>query len=184
MSANANASSMRISDQLALSYVPRWGIVPMLRVQSVADHVFRTINIFTEICERSCLAITALDLLLVLWHDGPESMSGDIPTPFKKEISDVVTATEHRMCPWYIDPLPDAFSTRQVYDAFRAADLIEQYTWLRAWGHGPLAMRITNLINERIHDLEDLLGSSLVRSIIADIDDEQGRFGGRAEASR
>ena len=178
-------TDVRISDLLALSYVPRWGIVPMLRDQSVADHSFRTAVIFVELADRMNIPITAWDLVMVLWHDGPESHSGDIPAPFKSKIRDIVHTREQDFCPWYDEPTAEKFSDTRVYEIFHAADLIEQYTWLRAWGHGPTATRASSLIYEKITEqITTVDNMTVIWAIIADINDEEGRYGSRNEASR
>lgn len=173
---------MKLNDLLALSVVPRWTIVPMFRQQTVAEHTFRTAIIFVHLCEQMNVFPTVRDLELVLEHDGPESHSGDIPTPFKNELGeDQIRIAEDVKCPWYIYPR-DNFSDDRVCDCFDAADLIEQYTWLRAWGNGPLAKRVLLRVAGRLMDLH--LDQGIVNATVAKILDEEDRYGGRGEASR
>lgn len=70
-----------------LSFVPRWGVVPTLRRQSVAEHVFHTTRTALWLLEHHTLghdpAFRLQVLEQALRHDDAEAASGDIPSPYK-----------------------------------------------------------------------------------------------------
>lgn len=78
-----------------LSTVSRWAVVPTIRRQSVAEHVFQVLRIaaiinadvYNQSCEESQPELAkilngALDY--VLYHDDSEVYTGDIPGPAKR----------------------------------------------------------------------------------------------------
>ena len=94
-------SPSRLTDLLALSHVPRWNIVRHTNPQNVADHTFRTMVIYTELCRRLQFEIHVPDLLAILHHDAPESRTGDIPTPAKQRMEFTgPRASDGDLVPW------------------------------------------------------------------------------------
>lgn len=185
---------MRLTDLLNLTYVPRWSIVPMLRQQSVGEHTFRTLVIFDELCERLQLMPTANDHRAVLYHDGSESSSADIPGPFKRLLAtDVLQHAEDTASPWLTSR--PAFSSDTLYRVFRLADRMECYLWLKRWGRGPQARRVELRTRREVDSLIDHLSSvwpmleerdRMVKPIIQlmhQIDDEEDRFGSAMDYS-
>jgi 5'-deoxynucleotidase YfbR-like HD superfamily hydrolase len=74
-----------------LAHVKRWGIVPTIRVQNVADHSY-----FVALMAPRVAAMIQWDAgnqgyyYLTRWallHDSPEQFSSDIPTPVKKRLN-------------------------------------------------------------------------------------------------
>lgn len=71
-----------------LNFVPRWGIIPTIRQQSVGEHTFG-VNValrwlFEHYFEYS--PETKLKCYeYAIAHDAVESITGDIPTPFKRK---------------------------------------------------------------------------------------------------
>lgn len=86
---------LSIRDQLRMANIDRWQIMKLDRTQSVAEHTCNVVLICAEILremEKASFAdggpsISAPFKLGVmeaaLWHDLPEVMTGDIPTPMK-----------------------------------------------------------------------------------------------------
>lgn len=130
---------MMLTDLLALSHVPRWVIVPHLRPQSVAEHSHRVAVIYLELCARLNLTATVEGLTWAIMHDGPESRTGDIPAPFKRELDGKLAVGEQRVCPW-LDNRDDSLGST-TYWLFQLADLIEAYTFIARWGKGSHASR-------------------------------------------
>jgi len=137
----------RLTDLLALSVVPRWSIVDCVRTQSVAEHTFRVCAIVLELGERLGMLRDVIHgaLRLALTHDGAESRSADIPRPFKQALRDVgvtpimLALAEYRMCPWSGD---EPLLSSSARDLVRLADLIECYTFIEVYGHGPTAKKV------------------------------------------
>ena len=82
---------------LALSHVPRWGIVDTFKDQTVADHSFRTTILSMDILDWLRLNYGDVEVPqtgeVIEWaitHDIEEAISGDLPSPYKrsKDISE------------------------------------------------------------------------------------------------
>lgn len=79
--------------------VPRWGIVPTIQRQSVAEHSF----FVAAMAHRIALVIqwrgsewdyTTLNRWALL-HDSLEAVTGDVPTPIKKHLGELKSAEHH-----------------------------------------------------------------------------------------
>src|SRR5215207_3831282 len=130
---------MRLTDLLNLSTVPRWTIVPHLRPQSVSDHTFRLCVIARELADRLRVELMSIDYWSMLTHDGAESRSGDIPTPYKRLLGHAAAENAEALaCPWttYGD---NCFSGDNARTVFALADLIEAHTFIYTWGIGTYA---------------------------------------------
>lgn len=69
---------------LRLSIVPRWGIISMLREQSVAEHCYNVAVIARYLCEQNGYEKHINSVVMeVLDHDHYEAWTGDIPGPAK-----------------------------------------------------------------------------------------------------
>lgn len=101
----------KVLQALRLSYVPRWGIVPVLRPQSVAEHTYRVMVIVRYLAKVMNMSdsLTAKVVVEALEHDFEEHATGDTPSPAKKAHS------------------PQA-------PLVKLADTIEAYLWLATWG--------------------------------------------------
>ena len=76
------------------SFVPRWTTVRSHRTQSVADHSFYVAIYSEQIAGHLSWPGDRHELLLwALWHDMPETATGDIPGPMKRRISEVAPDT-------------------------------------------------------------------------------------------
>lgn len=69
-----------------LNVVPRWGILRLTRQQNVAEHSYFVTLYTVAVCDLLNLSEATRDLAVrhALTHDLPETMSGDIPAPWKK----------------------------------------------------------------------------------------------------
>lgn len=124
---------MGLRDQLNLSYVPRWTIVPMLRSQSVAEHTYRVAVIARDLGLRLNVPGTGnLAAVSALYHDTEESVTGDIPSTAKPPT------------PW-----PDT----QVGVLVKLADMLESMWWVRMWGHGPRIDTIFTRLSSMVESL-------------------------------
>lgn len=142
----------RLTDLLALSYVPRWSIVARTREQSVADHTFRVCVILCELAAHMDIALSWSDLWYAMTHDGAESRTGDVVGIFKHRHTSVASAidkAEIAECPWMAGvPQPGDSIKRLV----KIADLIEGVTFIERWGTGPHARKVAALIERQLRD--------------------------------
>jgi hypothetical protein len=162
----------RLTDLLALSHVPRWAIVRHHGHQNVADHTFRVLVIYTELCRRLEIEIFVPGLLYALYHDAPESRTGDIPTPAKERIE--VIGSEEDFVPWMIDigyPDPDPVHEKLV----QLADLIEAHTFIERHGHGDHSKRVAAALYAKMRQMADAKMWAVATTIIDEITYEAGR---------
>lgn len=162
-------SQSRLSDLLALSTVPRWPIVPCLRLQSVAEHSFRVAVIGLEIARRLNKGVTPSSVVVeyhvmrwALVHDGPEAETSDIPYPVKKvaALKAEIAHLETIVCPWYVDE--DLGTNSQERAVVKIADKIEEVLFMRDWGMGPKA---------------DAAGQDARQQVIRHVEEARSRFG-------
>lgn len=149
--------STRMVDLLHLTYVPRWGVVPMLRHQSVAEHTFRTMVIAQELWRRIFVILPEdFDLgcppadfehrltYLAMLHDAPECRTGDIPSPLKSEIeaalgvNSAAEILEDCPAPWLQEEQQEAYGPPSTMppaldELLSLADLLEAASWRAAW---------------------------------------------------
>jgi 5'-deoxynucleotidase len=115
-----------LTNLLTLSHVPRWVIIDTSKSQTVADHSFRVAAIclaFAKELDAIGLKVDIAHVLLkAITHDIGESKSGDIPTPYKKELKSF----------GFTDSIDD-FATIEEY-VIKLADLIEAYTFISRYG--------------------------------------------------
>lgn len=130
---------MRLNDLLALSHVPRWSVVPHHRPQSVADHTFRTMVIYVDLCERLQVEANSRTMRWILVHDGPESVTADIPGNFKDKLEGI-HRLEQQVCPWFAEESIDALSMSMLDSALvTLADKMEGLSFILREGYGPHA---------------------------------------------
>lgn len=142
-----------INDILALSHVPRWGIVRHSRQQSVAEHTFRMTMIAREIVVRCLPSDYLVSWPEFLWtcltHDADESVTGDVPTPAKIALGlpggnlglvDVPDIDNRH-------GEPTTVAEKIIIDL---ADEVEAYVFLRHEGRGPHATEIGDRAHARI----------------------------------
>jgi len=145
------------TDALALSHVPRWVIVPHIVGQSVADHSFRTLVIFNELCDRLNLEPTVQDVFRVLYHDLGEAHSGDIPKPYKEKLDEaagVVTL-----------PLLDTPIELAAY----LADLIEAQTFIERHKYTQHGRKVAMALLQKIYDVCPADWRSVVTDVVSQI---------------
>jgi 5'-deoxynucleotidase YfbR-like HD superfamily hydrolase len=184
-----NAAS-RMNDTLALSHVPRWCIVPHFRPQSVADHTFRVLVIVRELAHMVGVPLTMDDFLAILTHDSAESKSGDISSPFKRallrsdrdtSVAGAITTAELEACDWLnYEPVMEYASTGPVPragDVFKAADLIEAYTFISTYGVGRHAAFVAdNMMTNAIMEIHPPTLQTAALTAIRNINSDRGRL--------
>lgn len=147
-----------------LATVPRWGIVPTNRQQSVAEHSYYVSLYVAEMLGMSAFNHWDSDrkfaaLRAALIHDAPEALMSDIPGPVKRRIRDEdayhqfelelmgrLNYTDRHGYQWHTDEGIDAL--------IKVADLIDEYFYLRMerlMGNGILE-RIIPEVQQRLHN--------------------------------
>lgn len=174
---------MKLTDMLALSHVPRWSIVPLDRTQSVADHSFRVVVIYLELCARVPWDTNWETLMWAIHHDGAESRTADIPGNFKVHLGNLNDHERH-VCGWLNLPPFIDFARRDSLgkSVVKLADLIETYTFISMNGFGSHALRATDKISRQVLDHAVDLGKvtgkdffGVTERMIADIQSERER---------
>lgn len=121
-----------------MSEVTRWGIVPNLRRQSIADHSYYVCLYALDLCNvlgldaRTAFYITQWCLL----HDLPETVTGDIVGPVKRRTVDKDKLAEFETSVYRSyqidgDGIRSQLSERDIW-VVKAANLIDE-VWYRAW---------------------------------------------------
>lgn len=116
----------RLNDLLNLSNVPRWGIVPRLKEQSVADHTFRVMVIAWELADRVRVGLTVNDFLYALAHDAEETWTGDISGLAKHAVPELAIGSDQvkYSMDWAVPP-----SHAAAKFVIKAADIIDCITF-------------------------------------------------------
>lgn len=143
----------------ALSFVPRWQIAPRVRTTSVAEHSFfvavYTMELlahkpdWTEAKKRAALSYA-------LTHDMPEAVTGDMPGPVKRAVTNPreLEAYEERAL------MGMGFSTAMADNDIRAlvkvADLIDDLFYL----HGERGLG-NRMLGEGLTQVEERLGAAV-----------------------
>lgn len=120
---------MTLQEQLRMAQVSRYPVCFTNKQQSVAEHAFGVALIVVELCkyaEDSDTANCALAYALV--HDQDEVMSGDIASPFKRELK--------AKCPEVVQHLdPRLAEVPEVAKMIvKLADYLEAIHFLREYG--------------------------------------------------
>lgn len=143
----------QLLDLLALSHVPRWTIIATSRQQSVAEHSHRVAVIAQYILDD--IAPSASNgwheeiLRWAIMHDGPEAITGDIPTPFKRILHESGFETsESQACEWYSEEKRKVSAVKK--SVVSLADTIEAVSFISKWGTGAVAKRIAEEMEKRL----------------------------------
>lgn len=126
---------LSIRDQLRMSSVNRWQIMKVDRGQNVAEHTCNVMLISVEIlCRYNALTGSGLEVMptmirQALYHDLPEVMTGDIPSPMKRALSPaaMLQVTEIEEC---FVPRSPAAKGSFVYKIVKCADYIDAIHFL------------------------------------------------------
>lgn len=141
-----------------LSVVPRWTVIPTIRRQSVAEHVYQVQWLTLALMSKTKSGVlTQVEitsaLIWALMHEELEAVTGDLPSPTKSpeykqamgELLDGVTIVHEA----------DFVTTQRVADLVKVADLLEAVLFLNE----EIAMgnkAVTSIRNER---KEKLMGA-------------------------
>jgi 5'-deoxynucleotidase len=147
---------MNIKTLMRVSHVRRWHIVAVDREQSVAEHTCRVQLLAAEICRRHTPNPVMMfkTVRWALWHDLPEVVVGDIPTPTKKCVN--VDALEMASSGEYRTVLE--LTSPTVLRIVKAADLIEAALYMEEYGRGAHAKEVYAGI---LKDLDAFVGDAV-----------------------
>ena len=127
---------MKLVDLMRAQSVKRWTIVHTTKQQSLAEHTFNVVMIARAICSKLGIEDAAV-IKGAMVHDLDEIMTGDIPTPFKKEarsqgieLNDIMRRVSHTT----LTPLEEA--------VIKAADILEANWFIKEFGSGTHAGKV------------------------------------------
>ena len=145
----------KLSDKLRLATVKRWHMVRTLREQSVAEHAALVQIIGLQILGDFSSGVydelnKGMLMEWALYHDMPEVILGDIPTPFKQILEEkspgLIENIEMEMFPEYAMIKEDTPELIKIIVKF--ADLFEAIKFISIEGHGEHADSVRkSLIN-------------------------------------
>lgn len=103
-----------------MKYINRWGLMRNSRQENIAEHTLETAYLTHLLCElRNLSGETVVDteraVMLALYHDLPEIITGDLPTPVKyssKGLLDAYRESERAAVRTLIGSLPDYLAPR------------------------------------------------------------------------
>lgn len=119
---------MDIREQLRMAQVKRYPICHTNKEQSVAEHSFGVMLIVVELCKDvRDRELVDCAVAYAMIHDKDEVYSGDIPSPFKREL--------RAKCPEVIEHLDPGLHVPDSAKAIvKLADYLEAIHFLREYG--------------------------------------------------
>ncbi len=138
-------SKLTLTQKLRTGHLVRWHMVRVARQQTVAEHMYRVYLITQSLCQA--LGVDDPNELMLaeswaLWHDLPEVVLGDIPTPTKELMGDL-RHEEMNMDDDFRDLARAVTGDCPVVEYIvKLADLAESIEFLRIEGMGPRAGEI------------------------------------------
>lgn len=153
---------MNLKDQLRMSQVKRYPVCHTNKEQSVAEHSFGVMLIVVELGKHvSDREMVECALAYAMVHDQDEVYSGDIASPFKREL--------RARCPAVIEHLDSGMDVPSAAKALvKLADFLEAIHFLREYGgsrHSEEVLQdIYNNFEEALSKCGGLVGSRVVRA--------------------
>lgn len=127
-------------DYRDLAHVPRWGIIPVIKRQTVAEHKYFVTLYISHICHVLRLGNEILieGLRHGLEHDRSEVYTSDIPGPVKRSIVDKDKENWYELKEDLRRFQMMKYDTNKVVVAIRKmADLMDEYAyWQEEWTLG------------------------------------------------
>lgn len=165
-----------------LAFVPRWGIVRTIRHQNVAEHSYFVALIVDDLinwvnAKAPFYHIAAVArnqmMLLALFHDLSEAVTGDITGPIKKNIVDrkkydeFVRAKEHEILGWSVTETANNNLASHELFIVKLADFLESVLFIideTKLGNclGELRVSLINTLYLRLEDAKDTFDGTLV----------------------
>ena len=161
---------------LRASHTKRWTIVSTARVQTVAEHSFNVAMVAEKLAEAIGWDIVINSdnfLKLQTWalmHDIPEVFTGDLPTPFKRELKRRgadIEAVEDDLAPGYGD-LADAADGTEYGMIVKLADMMEAIWFLSENGLGVHARKVLQGLYDNLYAMVEEYSSEYPNLLIHD----------------
>lgn len=149
-------------DYARIGHIKRWHNVNTIREQTVAEHSFMVtiiaLELYNQLVGVSRIASTEVMVLLIaaIFHDAPETASGDTPTPAKRLLVEITKDPElfekldNRLMPEL--PYVNGVVPLAIERIVRMADAIEAAHWIRDNGAGYHAEVVKAACRRRMED--------------------------------
>ncbi len=155
-----NEARLSIVDIARSPYVSRWNSVAVHRTQNVAEHSFMTTMYALELARRVYPGISSEERLQLLefclWHDVPEVVTGDMPTPLKRIIEarhpGLIASIETEVCP-EAQLLKQALADTPLQRLAKLADMLDAIVFLHHEAKEPAAETIKQKLISRFHEV-------------------------------
>jgi 5'-deoxynucleotidase len=154
---------MNTYELLRASHTKRWTIVNTARTQTIAEHSFNVAMVAEKLAEAIGwdVVINRENFLhLQTWalmHDIVEVFTGDLPTPFKRELKNRGTdieAVEDELAPGYGD-LADMAEGTDYGMIVKLADMLEAIWFLSENGLGVHARKVLQGLYDNMYAMVD-----------------------------
>ena len=137
-------NKFQIQDLLRLQDINRWTVVATTKQQSIAEHTFNVVMIVRAVAKEAGLPDEDL-IKMALEHDIDEIITGDIPTPGKKEIE-----KEYH---FKFDSGGKNMNkaTTDERHILKVSDLIEAYVFILEYGVGRYAKFTVDELDDKLN---------------------------------
>lgn len=152
-------NKLTLEQKLRSGHVKRWQIIRVAREQSLAEHLYRVYLISCEITDILRLddETNAYVRKWALMHDLPEVVTGDVATPVKRILTDVIDDYPSKI-EYNIDleyayvhtKISESYSI--VLDVVKLADLLEAIIFLKTEGIGEHARKVENNLRAKFNE--------------------------------
>lgn len=136
------------AEMLRVGHVVRWSIVRTARPQTVAEHTTLVMLLSLMIADKINAGVNRGELVLhALFHDIAEVRLGDMPTPTKQALVNLLGSNPLKTLEDRI--MPPAVGDQMVKYIVKLADIIEAIQFLDVEGVGSHAAQV----KQKMHDL-------------------------------
>lgn len=165
-------------DVRRVAAVSRWAIVPTIRRQSVAEHMYFVGLYTSEACQRLGLGPeeTTQALAYALEHDLAEAYTGDMASPIKKHLGGALDAFEERVIQHLLGR-PRRAVSKLTHDIVAFADRLEAAVWLAeevAMGNARVTHLRDRLVAKALEAAQDVGLTSMLWECIAEVPQQVG----------
>lgn len=167
---------LTIRDIFRATGVRRWHMVPTERPQTIADHTFRVTMLSIHLWralhgfpngggDSAHTRIPQGLIMWALWHDMPEVVYGDVPSPVKEEVSQTYPELFHDLDSRISDTwasLERGVRGTYVAHLVKIADITESLCFLRegymCHHRQVVYIRLLNKLHEKLRNVREEFG--------------------------